>query len=222
MKRDTPSARQLEELAKYQVPVQLLVQPSLVEYADGEYLCRDGMPVEQIQFLLSGRAKVFVQAESGENLILSLYDGWGVVDDMDLFLQDGYCHASCQAMDTVRCIALPTRPNREILLSSNTFLRSTCTSLAKAMQRDRNLASNILYPLENRLCSYIALTETPEGWNESIIRASEILGTSYRHLHRTLQSLCKNGILKKTKTGYAVVNRAALLSLTREYYSLVE
>ena len=222
MKRAIPNAEQLAALEKYGVPVGQIENPSLVEYAAGEYLCRDGMPVQQILFLLSGRAKVLVQADNGENLILALYDGFGVLDDMDLFLEEGIYHASCQTITAVRGVALPIIPNREILLASNAYLRKTCRSFARSMQLNRNQANNILYPLENRLCSYIALMETPEGWDENLSHVSEILGTSYRHLLRTLQSLCKRGLLERTGAGYRVGQRAAFERLVREFYSPTE
>lgn len=217
MRRGPVSGRHMAGLGKYRVPIDRLVNPYLLEFESGEFLCRDRDPVERIFFLLEGRAKIFVTADSGENLILSLWDGYGVLCDMELFMGDGVYHISCQAISPVRGVALPLDVNREILLSSNEYLRHTCASFAWSMEKDRNVFNNILYPAEARLCSYIATTETAGVWNDNLSRVSELLGISYRHLLRTLRGLCEKGVLRKTGRGYMVADRGALQAYNKGF-----
>ena len=165
MRRRTAAQELLNGLNKYGLPVERLVNPYVLEFDAGEILCLDGEPVEWLFFLLEGRAKIFMTADTGENLILNLWDGYGVLCDMELFMGDGIYHASCRAITPVRGIALPLDVNREILLGCNEYLRRTCRSFARSMAKDRNVFNNILYPVEARLCSYIAMNGT-EGRSE--------------------------------------------------------
>ena len=178
MRRRTAAQELLNGLNKYGLPVERLVNPYVLEFDAGEILCLDGEPVEWLFFLLEGRAKIFMTADTGENLILNLWDGYGVLCDMELFMGDGIYHASCRAITPVRGIALPLDVNREILLGCNEYLRRTCRSFARSMAKDRNVFNNILYPVEARLCSYIAMNGTEGEWSDNLTQVSELLGSA--------------------------------------------
>lgn len=222
MKQRPMSKEQLSKLNLYGIPVDMVVSPRLLEFEKGEFLCQEQNTAEHILFLITGSAKVYVSSETGENLILCLYENSGVVDDMELFLNDGVYHVTCQATSKVLAVCLPLLQNREVLLSSGEYLRSTCTSFAQSLQRNRNHFHNILYPLEHRLCSYIAASQPAPAWNDNLTRVSEILGVSYRHLSRTLQSLCDKGILRKTASGYVVEDHSAFACYDKGFVAATE
>lgn len=222
MKQRPVSNEHLSKLNLYGVPVDKVISPCLLEFEIGEFLCQEQNPAEHILFLINGAAKVYVSSENGENLILCLYENTGVVDDMELFLNDGVYHVTCQATSKVFAVSLPLSINREILLYSGEYLRCTCMSFAQSLQRNRNHFHNILYPLEYRLCSYIAASQHSSVWNDNLTRVSEILGVSYRHLSRTLQSLCDKGILRKTAVGYVVEDHSAFLQYDKGFITATE
>lgn len=217
MKKRAATPEELRRLERYGVPVEQITAPYYKEYGPQEWLCEDGMPVQELFFVLRGQAKVFLPSENGDNLILCLYDGFGVLDDMELFLEDGVCHVSCRAISRVEGIALPLAENRAALLGSNAFLRATCVSFAGSLRRGRNHFSNLLYPLEERVCSYIAVMERAGRWQDNLSQVAELLGVSYRHLTRTLQGLCEQGVLRKDGHTYWVEDRAALAARAREF-----
>ena len=198
------------------------MNPYVLEFDAGEILCLDGEPVEWLFFLLEGRAKIFMTVDTGENLILNLWDGYGVLCDMELFMGDGIYHASCRAITPVRGIALPLDVNREILLGCNEYLRRTCRSFARTMAKDRNVFNNILYPVEARLCSYIAINGTEGEWSDNLTQVSELLGVSYRHLLRTLRGLCAKGVLRRTESGYVVADQRAFASYNKGFVTMEE
>ena len=222
MRRRTAAQELLNGLNKYGLPVERLVNPYVLEFDAGEILCLDGEPVEWLFFLLEGRAKIFMTADTGENLILNLWDGYGVLCDMELFMGDGIYHASCRAITPVRGIALPLDVNREILLGCNEYLRRTCRSFARSMAKDRNVFNNILYPVEARLCSYIAMNGTEGEWSDNLTQVSELLGVSYRHLLRTLRGLCAKGVLRRTERGYVVADQRAFASYNQGFVTMEE
>ena len=222
MRRRAAAQELLNGLNKYGLPVERLVNPYVLEFDAGEILCLDGQPVEWIFFLLEGRAKIFMTADTGENLILNLWDGYGVLCDMELFMGDGIYHASCRAITPVRGIALPLDVNREILLGCNEYLRRTCRSFARSMAKDRNVFNNILYPVEARLCSYIAMNGTEGEWSDNLTQVSELLGVSYRHLLRTLRGLCAKEVLRRTERGYVVADQRAFASYNKGFVTMEE
>lgn len=217
MKRRAATPEERKQLARYGVPAGEIVSLCYREYEAGEWICHDGADAQDLFFLLQGRAKVFIPADTGENLILCLYDGAGVIDDMELFLEEGIYHVSCRAIGRVAGLSFPLAENRAALLASNQFLAKTCLSFAGSLRRSRNHFSNILYPLEDRVCSYIAVTEKAGKWRENLSQTAELLGVSYRHLARTLQGLCGQGILRKEGRTYWIADRAALDGRAREF-----
>lgn len=85
----------------------------------------------------------------------------------------------------------------------------------------RNGSINLLYPLENRLASYIMATMGNENrieFDETLTEIAELLGTSYRHLLRTINNLVSKGILRKDKAGYEVIDEEMLSSLAIDLY----
>ena len=84
---------------------------------------------------------------------------------------------------------------------------------------------NLLYPLENRLASYIneLLVEHDSkieyvDFDESLIDVAEHLGSSYRHLLRTFNSLIEKNVLDKDKLGYKVIDKNKLADLAGDLY----
>jgi hypothetical protein len=56
---------------------------------------------------------------------------------------------------------------------------------------------------------YILATATANHEHQLVFsgnlsQIADLLGTSFRHLHRTLQSFCDQGILVKAKTNYTI------------------
>ena len=81
-----------------------------------------------------------------------------------------------------------------------------------------------MYPLENRVASYIISIGTDKNseiikFDETLTVISELLGTSYRHLLRTLNRLCNKNILKKEEDYYIIIDYKNLEELAADIYS---
>ena len=89
-----------------------------------------------------------------------------------------------------------------------------------------NSSINLLYPLENRLASYIneslVYGENEENlyidFDENLINIADLLGSSYRHLLRTFNTLCKKGVLERECGKYKVINKTLLKELAGDLY----
>ena len=190
----------------------------LAGYKGGEYILRQGYDVEYLLFIVEGRTKVFVSAPNGKSLFLCSYKS-GVVGDVELMTGERSAASSVQAITDVWCIAIPVSGYKTILKSNNVFMNTIAQGIAlKLCQSSKNNAVNILNSLESRLCSYIAITNTQGYFSESKTVLSEILGTSYRHLLRTLDKLCDIGVLEKEGKGYRILDERELTSIGEDYY----
>ena len=100
-----------------------------------------------------------------------------------------------------------------------------CNSLGKKLKRSsKNASINLMYPLENRVASYIISIGTDKNseiikFDETLTVISELLGTSYRHLLRTLNRLCNKNILKKEEDYYIIIDYKNLEELAADIYS---
>lgn len=211
-------------LQKYGVDASALQGVCLLAYEKGEYLSREGMPFAKIYIVLHGKAKVFCDVENGRRLLISFYEEGGMIGDLELMTDMEVASASVQALTEGACIAIPLqKENRTYLRENVAFLNIVGKSLANKLERSsKNGAHIILYPLEERLCSYIDVTVENDLFEERLTEVAEVIGTSYRHLLRELNRLVENGILEKCGKHYRIKDRAALKQKSRDFYHPLE
>jgi len=77
-----------------------------------------------------------------------------------------------------------------------------------------------LQSLETRLSAYIMQTASDGEFRETLTEVALMLGCSYRHLLRSLNKLCQQGVLSKEESGYHVVNSTRLAELAGDLYVL--
>lgn len=200
----------------------------LLRFEKNEYLCREGEELEYFLFLVEGKAKVFKTLPNGKSSLLSFYNSLGVIGDLE-FINEEVASGTLQALSTCNCLAIPMDIARVKLINDCKFLRFSCLRLAEKLADISTSSSiNLLYPLENRLASYInelMIESNSEieyvDFDESLSGVAENLGSSYRHLLRTLNSLIEKNILDKDKLGYKVIDKNKLADLAGDLYKAV-
>jgi len=222
--------RKLEEYIK-RYEMENLFSDNMKEYMTlymfnkNEYICREEEELPNMLFLVAGKAKVSKHLENGKSLLLSFYNPLTIIGDVE-FIHNKHTDCSVQAIDDTFCIGISIETVRNKLLKDCKFLLKICDYLGEKLSCDSNNSSiNLLYPLENRLASYIvAFAKLDDDkikkftFKESYSEISELLGTSYRHLHRTLNKFCSEGILKKDNKEYFIENLEKLLCLAGDLY----
>lgn len=183
----------------------------IVIFEQNEFLFRDGDEMEYIMFILSGRAKVSMSVSSGKQLLLDYFVTDGVIGDLELFMGKSTVASTMQAITELKCIGLPLDKYASRLKSDVVFLNWAGRELAfKMFRSDLNGAETILKKLEPRLCLYIYNSSHNGVFRETMTDVAELLGTSYRHLLRTLNKLCDEKVISKQKTGYIVTDEKEL------------
>ena len=197
----------------------------LLKFDKYEYLSREEEDLEYLLFFVQGKAKVFKTLPNGRNLLLAFYNPIRVIGDIEI-VKNQSATGTIQALSTCYCLAIPMKKARLELTNDRKFLKFTCESLAEKLAAvSMNSSINLLYPLENRLSSYINefLTNDENSniyidFDENLVNIAELLGSSYRHLLRTLNTLSKKGVLEKEDGKYKVINKVLLEELAGDLY----
>ncbi|MDO5516774.1 MAG: cyclic nucleotide-binding domain-containing protein [Clostridium sp.] len=203
----------------------------------GEYLCREGEPLNYIFFITRGKAKVYKNFENGKSLLICFYDPFKIIGDME-FTRTNLADCSVKVIKDVYAVGIKFEEAGEILLNDCRFLRNICEYLGEKLSKNStNSAINLLYPLENRLASYILAYlnyDEDDAYEESknsdlsdeikfefegnYGEIAELLGTSYRHLNRTLKRMCEDNIIRKDERVYKVLDYDKLVALSGDLY----
>ena len=198
---------------------------TLYMFNKNDYICREEEQLENMFFLVDGKAKVSKHLENGKSLLISFYTPLTIIGDVE-FIRNDVTDCSVQAIEDTYCIGINFNIVRSKLTKDCKFLLKICEYLSDKLTNGSNNSSiNLLYPLENRLASYIvAFVNSYDEkikkftFKESYNEISELLGTSYRHLNRTLNKFCLEGILKKCDKEYVIEDFEKLLCLAGDLY----
>lgn len=187
-------------------PADTIQRMRLVHYKRNAFLFREAHPATDFLVMVKGSVKVYLTTGNGKSLLLTFYGPGSVMGDVELFSGTG-ATSNVQAITDVSCLAIDMNWLRWYVGQDNAFLQTICKSLAVKLDRSsKNSSINLLYPLENRLARYIVemAAEMPQGkvFHENLSNVSDLLGTSYRHLLRTLQIFVREGLLKKEEHQY--------------------
>ncbi|WP_026884047.1 cyclic nucleotide-binding domain-containing protein [Clostridium akagii] len=199
----------------------------LLLFKKNEYICKENEYIKYLFFVIEGNAKVYVTLSNGKSLLTCFYHDFMLLGDLE-FIKSKPAYSNVQAIENVYCIGIPLEKVKEECLNDDKFLRYICNQLGeKLVGCSKNSSINLLYPLENRLASYILATGErvcdngiiKVKFNESLTEISELLGTSYRHLLRTLKILCTKGVIKKQDDYFEVIDEIVLKEIASDVYS---
>lgn len=188
-----------------------------------ELIFKEGEEITHLMFFVSGKAKVYMTLQNGKLLLLDFYKELDTLGDIELVTND-ISSCNVEAIEPCVCIGIPIKFLRNNYNKDINLLNFLCNSLGKKLKRSsQNSTINLLYPLENRLASYIVSMGVKEGskcfkFDETLTVISELLGTSYRHLLRTLNKLYDKEILCKKEDYYIILDYEKLKKLSADIY----
>lgn len=194
-------------------------------FKKNEHICREDEEINYLFFLVKGKAKVYTTLSNGKSLLLCFYDEFKLLGDVEIINLEN-ASSNVQVIEDTYCLAISLKNVKLYLLNDAKFLRFICSSLGGKLNRcSKNSSINLLYPLENRLASYILATgeridnnEEIIKFNENLTEIAELLGTSYRHLLRTLNNLSCKGAIRKKSNYFQVLDEKILKKLAADLY----
>lgn len=208
------------------MPPQALQALRLYQFADGEALCRESLPIPYLQFLVDGHCKVSRCLRNGQESLICFYQDFAILGELELICPSGPegCLSinTAQAIGPVWCLSLPMEKARSLLLEDPRALRFLCSRLSqKLIDSNRNLSISLHYPVEQRLASYIVCS-LQDDWSlpfrANHTHLAKYLGCSHRQLLRVLRRFQEEGLLQKEAQGYRILDPARLESLAGDIY----
>jgi CRP-like cAMP-binding protein len=182
----------------------LISKLELHTFKSKEYICRYGIDISYLYFLVKGTCKVFKTLKNGKESLICFYNSFQILGEFELF-SDSTAKTNVQTINQVTCLAISTTKYKDALLNDVKLLKFLCKNLcSKLIRTDMNASIHTSYPLEQRLASYIIFAKTENVFSTNYTHLADFLGCSHRHLLRTLNNLCKKEILEKNNDSYII------------------
>ncbi len=208
----------------------LIDQMRLFYFRPGELITRSYEKPEYLFFYVKGKSKVYQLLDNGKSLLCRFYHPPEIVGDVEIFSgKPNICNL--QALTDVICIGIPIRTMQKAAQSNNKLLILLCSSLGKKLASFNMISAvNQNYPLENRLASYLAAVSEPESKDDitinelgtnNLTELADLLGSSYRHLTRTIKKFKDDGIIVKNKHEIKIIDKQRLSELAKDIYMMV-
>ena len=192
----------------------------IAKFKRGEFLFVEGQPIENVFLIKSGKTKVFLTGVEGRTLLVCFRAENSLLGEVEMILHSS-AMSSIQAVTDVVCYAVSKEEFLKTAMRRSELMGQIAWQLAERTRTNTyNMSANILYGLEMRLCAYIEQTQHEGLFVDNLSALSDLLGTSYRHLHHTLHLLCEKGILQKHEKGYRILDMEALSKAAGGMYRL--
>ncbi len=176
-----------------------------------EYIQRQGYECPYVMLVYQGKLKIYITAPDGKTLLYCYCSAGGIVGEVEFATDSQTAASTIQTITDVCCIGIPRSRYQSELKQNLDFMNAVCTTLGdKLFHTNEHNTVTILNKLETRLCAYISMTHVNGCFKEKLTEIAEVLSTSYRHLLRTLDKLCLEGVLEKTRGGYFIRDEASL------------
>lgn len=187
----------------------------LLTCGKGQAICAAGDRLDHLYLLVKGKIKVYTLLPNGKSVLLRFNEPLAIIGDMELMT--GYpVRCTVESVGESLFIAIKADVLRERAFDDPRFLTYIIKGLSHKLYTASNASSlNLLYPVENRLASYL-LSISPEACiqpaleemrTEKLTDLAELLGTSYRHLNRVITKLEKEDVIAR-KRGIIVIRDA--------------
>jgi len=190
-------------------------------YEKEEYIFQAESNLEYYYLLVDGKIKIYYLFENGKSMFLKFYKEFISIGDLEL-LKNIPILCNIDAIEDTYLIAIPSEILRNNYLNNIKFLHHLINSLSDKLYATINNSSyNFVYPLINRLSSYLVEHMTDTNYinlNSSFIEIAQFLGTTYRHLNRTLKELESESIIKLENRRIYVLDEERLRDLSKNLF----
>lgn len=199
----------------------ILKHAQLHFYQKDEYIFEAESNLEYYYLLVDGKIKISYLFENGKAMLLKFYKGFNSIGDIEL-LKNVPIRCNIDAVEDTYLIGIPADILRKNYLDNIKFLHHLIDSLSEKLYATINNSSyNFIYPLVNRLSSYLVEYMVNKNYvilNSSFKDIAQFLGTTYRHLNRTFKELEEEGIIKWEDKKILILDEDRLKELSKNLY----
>ncbi|MBU3104254.1 Crp/Fnr family transcriptional regulator [Clostridium gasigenes] len=200
---------------------EILKYAQLHFYEGEEYILESGEILEYYYLLVDGKIKIYYPFENGKSMTLKFYKDFNTIGDLEL-LKGIPILCNIDAVEDTFLIAIPSTILREKYFDNVKLLHHLVDSLSEKLYGTINNSSyNFVYPLINRVASYLVEHLTDKNYiilNSSYLDIAQFLGTTYRHLNRTLKEMESKSIIKCSDKKIYILDINKLRELSKNIY----
>ncbi len=207
--------------------IENIFDDNIINYAQLHFYHKDELilkaenELEYYYLLVKGKIKISYLFENGKSMLLKFYKEFNIIGDLEL-LKDKPIRCNVEATEDTYLIAIPSNILRKKYMNNVDFLHHLVDSLSEKLEATINNTSyNFIYPLTNRLASYLVEHITDKSTivlSSSFKEIAQFLGTTYRHLNRTFKELEAEKIIKCENTTIYILDETRLRELSKNLY----
>lgn len=189
--------------------------------AAGQVLFVEGDPSDHLVLVRSGRLRVLVTSERGDELVLTLLGTGEVLGELSI-IDAQPRSATVEAVEATVLVLLPAARVREVMLANPSALLAAMGILAAQVRRLTGSAADLVFLDLGRRLAKLVLAHTSNGadgravteigLSQSGIAAQ--LGTTRQSVNRALAGLARRGWLDVDGARIVVRDEAALRRFT--------
>ncbi|MCT4782699.1 MULTISPECIES: Crp/Fnr family transcriptional regulator [Exiguobacterium] len=192
----------------------------LVRYVPGSTICSQGDPAQSLYFLVSGKLRVSHTSVAGKRLVLSFKQPLDLIGDIEYVRRTPYLN-TVEAVTAVEMLVISFDALAHHATDDVTWLNYLLAEITRKFEmKSQSMSFNLFYPVEVRLASYL-LSMTPETTTlgstvDELTDIADLIGTSYRHVNRTLKRFVEQGLIERDRRSITVINRNRLIEVAGE------
>lgn len=190
-------------------------------YQKEEFILEAESELEYYYLLVDGKIKISYLFENGKSMLLKFYKDFNTIGDLEI-LKNIPIRCNVEAIEDTYLIAIPSTILRKEYINNIKFLHHLIDSLSEKLDATINNSSyNFVYPLINRLSSYLVEYIADKNYiilSSSFKEIAEFLGTTYRHLNRTFKELESKSIIKCDNKTIYILDEHELRELSKNLY----
>lgn len=192
----------------------------ILTFNKGEFIISETDPLHHMYFLLSGKIKVYKEYENGKTLLLQFVVGLCSMGDVEYINGLTEATGSVSAVNEVKLFKVSYDELDKRYKTCYEFREYMIKHLSmRFLSSNSKTGLNLIYSMDTRLASYILSMSNKTTNNivmlKNLQELSENLGTSYRHLHRTLKGLSDNQIISRNRNRITILDIGKLKELAR-------
>lgn len=176
-----------------QIPASILDALTLVSFTRGEYLCRAGEKIDSLFLLVEGKVQISFVHSTGQWTVFAFETPLSIVGELELIMDSvEMTNVSLQAVADSLLLVAPLSIVHQHGYDDARFLRFLLRNIVQKLYFSSTLLSQAPLLVETRLAYYLLDCYQREGSPFQLEKreaVAALLGTSTRHLNRTLKRL---------------------------------
>ena len=190
----------------------------LLLFEKDDYLIKEGEIQNYLLFMVQGEVRITMMSTKGSIFSLGATKNFEIFGEASALWNEIPENSIISTKDTY-CLGISLYKYRNLLLTDTSFLIYMAKLLSKRLKKLRkNTITFMESNADSLLASYILQNSVNGLFTKKLTVAAEAIGISYRHLIRTLNSLCEQKMLKKENRRYYITDYVKMSKLSEKAY----